>query len=212
MSHANTQPEQQSCSVEYSATECHSLGCLLDQIDAMTDDLHEVSMRDIVAMVGRRWYGPLLVIPGVIMMTPVIGDIPGVPILMGIIVILISTQLLWQKKSVWLPRWILNKKIDSAKVSHLVSWVRPPSRVVDKLARPRIEIVVKQAGLFIISIMSIIISATTPFLELIPFSATLAGIAITLFGISVLSRDGAIALVAIAFSLATLSTVSFLLF
>jgi hypothetical protein len=52
-----------------------------------------------------------------------------------------------------------------------------------------------------IAIMSMMIAAITPVLELIHFSATLAAFALCAFGLSVLARDGLVALIAIVFSL-----------
>src|SRR5690606_4512591 len=43
----------------------------------------------------------------------------------------------------------------------------------------------------------ILAAAATPVMELIPFGASLAGVAITAFGLALIARDGAIAIVAI---------------
>ncbi len=49
---------------------------------------------EIVEAVGERSFGSILLLAGIITLTPLIGDIPGVPSIMGLIVFLIAIQLL----------------------------------------------------------------------------------------------------------------------
>lgn len=180
---------------------------LLERIRDLTRTKGGVCMDDIIDVAGTRWFGPLLMVPGLIMLVPGVGDIPGVPILMGLVVILVSVQAMLHRSRVWLPRWIRNYALSDAKVLKLLKWLQRPSAFVDHLTRPRLTWAVRHASIPIIALTCILIAFTTPILELIPFSATLAGIAITTFGLAVLSSDGVIALIAIAFSLTTLGLV-----
>lgn len=180
-----------------------SMEQLLDCIQRQAEQQESVSVHDILRLTGQRWYGPLLVVAGLVMMTPVIGDIPGVPVLMGATVILISTQLLLKHNRVWLPRWILQREVASDMVSKAISWARRPAGFIDRYTENRLQWLVKSAGLILIALMSCVVAAFTPLLELIPFSATLAGLAITALGVSVLVKDGALAILAIALCLMT---------
>lgn len=65
---------------------------LLDQIEETTETDDQVSVDDILDLVGRRSFGPLLLLAGVITLLPIVGDIPGVPTLMATLVILIAVQ------------------------------------------------------------------------------------------------------------------------
>lgn len=180
---------------------------LLERIGELTHRNGEVCMDDIIDVAGTRWFGPLLMIPGLIMLVPGIGDIPGVPILMGLVVILVSAQAMLHRSRVWLPHWIRKYTLSDNTVRKLLKMLQRPSRFLDRLTRPRLTWAVTHASTPIIGLACILIAFTTPVLELIPFSATLAGAAILTFGLAVLSSDGFIALVAIAFSLSTLGLV-----
>jgi hypothetical protein len=52
--------------------------------------------------------------------------------------------------------------------------------------------------------MGILIAATTPALELVPFSANIAGLAISAFAIALFMRDGLIAIIAMLISVSVL--------
>ncbi|MEX0584193.1 MAG: exopolysaccharide biosynthesis protein, partial [Natronospirillum sp.] len=53
---------------------------ILDRIgQAEKDGGKETKMDDVMAEVGRRSFGPVLLVPGIITVMPVVGDIPGVP-------------------------------------------------------------------------------------------------------------------------------------
>ena len=53
----------------------------------------KVSIDSIMEMIGRRSFGPLLLLAGLIILAPVIGDIPGVPTIMGVFILLVAVHL-----------------------------------------------------------------------------------------------------------------------
>ena len=63
-----------------------SLGELLDQIESAASDSDQVSLDTVMGAVGRRSFGPILVLVGLIILAPVVGDIPGVPTVMALVV------------------------------------------------------------------------------------------------------------------------------
>lgn len=167
------------------------------------------SVGDILDSIGTRSFAPILLVAGLVMLAPVVGDIPGVPVMMGLVVILVSGQLLLRRDHVWLPGWILRRSIDHAKVEKAVKWLRRPARFVDRWTQPRLEWAVRQAGVYVIAAACIVVAAATPIMEVIPFSANFAGVSITAFGLALIARDGAIALVAIAVCIAMAAFIAY---
>jgi hypothetical protein len=51
-------------------------------------------------------------------------------------------------------------------------------------------------GRYIIALICLLVAAAMPFLELIPFSSSAAGVALSAFGLALVSHDGALALLA----------------
>lgn len=189
--------------------EVTSLEMLLERIESTTDEPHQVSLGEVVDAVGRRSFVPLLLVPGLVMLAPVIGDIPGVPVLMGLVVILVAGQLLMRRDQLWLPGWLSRRKVSSSKIQKTIGWLRRPARWLDRWSKPRYQVLVNHASVFVIAATCIAIAAATPVMEVVPMSANLAGAAITAFGLALLARDGLIALLAIAFSAATIGLLGY---
>lgn len=197
-------------SAEHSDETVQDLEQLLDRTeDAAKDSGERTSVGDILDHIGTRSFAPILLVAGLVMLAPVIGDIPGVPVLMGLIVILVAAQLLARRRHIWLPQWILRRSVDHAKIEKAVKWLRRPARFVDRWTKPRLEWAVRHAGAYVVAATCIVVAAATPIMEFIPFSATFAGIAITSFGLALVARDGAIALVAMIVCIAMIGFVAY---
>ncbi|MEX1056693.1 MAG: exopolysaccharide biosynthesis protein [Natronospirillum sp.] len=185
---------------------------ILDRIgQAEKDGGKETKMDDVMAEVGRRSFGPVLLVPGIITVMPVVGDIPGVPTVMAILVLLVSGQLLLGRDYFWLPQWILKRTIASKKIDKAMKWTRPPARFIDKFLRQRLTVFTHGAGEYAIAIACALIALMMPPMEVVPFTANGAGLALTLFGLSLMARDGLLALLAFIFTAATFGAVIYFL-
>jgi hypothetical protein len=176
--------------------ELTSLEQLLDWIDREAVEGSRVSLGAILNTVGRRSFGPLLLVAGLVTFTPFIGAIPGVPTIMAMLVLLTTAQLLLRREYFWLPHWLLKQSMPREKLCKVLKWSRPPARFFDRLSRPRLTIFVQGAGLYIIAIMCIAIAAVMPATEVVPFSAHVAGMILTVFGLALIAHDGLLALLA----------------
>ena len=97
-------------------TRIHDLESLLERVEQLTYTNGEVCLEDIIEVVGTRWFGPLLMVPGLVMVVPGVGDIPGVSVLMGVVVLLASVQAIFDRSTVWLPHWIASRAVSEARV------------------------------------------------------------------------------------------------
>ena len=86
-------------------TKNDDLVALLERIRATDGDGQEVTVGEILKAAGTRTFGPVVVVAGLVVLAPLIGDIPGVPTLMGLLVLLTVGQMLFRKRELWLPRW-----------------------------------------------------------------------------------------------------------
>ncbi len=178
------------------APEITGLQRLLDEVETASrnpaDGSSQVSLDDILDRLGRRSFAPMLLLAGLIMLAPVIGDIPGVPVVLGMVVILVASQLLLRREHVWLPRWLLRRSVSADKVRKAVRWLRRPARFVDDWSARRQTWLVRHAGVYVIAAACIVVAAATPLMEVVPFSANFAGAAITALGLALLTEDGLI--------------------
>lgn len=180
--------------------EITTLRQLLDRIADAAQNNDPVSVDAILQMAGRRSFGTLLLVAGIIILAPIIGDIPGVPTLMGMIVLLTGIQLLLNRKKLWLPRFLLYRSMKSEKLSRALEKLYPAARFIDRFLKPRLRVLIRGIMINVISVVCLGIAAVIPVMELIPFSANLAGLALTAFGLSLIARDGLLALIAYIFT------------
>jgi len=189
-------------------SEPKSLEQVLDRIAAAAPNQERVSLGEIVTTLGPRAFGPWLLLAGLITLSPV-GDIPGTPTLMALLVLLISGQLLFHREHFWLPSWMLRRSVSRHKLDTGVRWTRRPARFVDSALRPRVTALTRNIGGYLIAGTCIFIALAMPPMELIPFSATGAGIALVAFGLALIANDGLVALLALGFTVATIGTVAY---
>jgi hypothetical protein len=143
----------------------------------------------------------MLLLPGIVLSAPLVGDIPGVPTMMGLFVTLVAAQFLFGRESPWFPRWLLDRSVARAKVKKALGYVRPVARFVDRWTGRRLGGLVEGVSLHAIAIVCIAMGVTTPLMEVVPLSAQLAGAAIAIFGIALVVHDGLFAAIGFAVSL-----------
>lgn len=176
--------------------------------DDDTRDSDTVSLDAIVQEVGTRSFGPLLLLAGLVTVMPVVGDIPGVPTVMALLVLLVAGQLLFGRDRFWLPRWVLERSVKRERLRRALGWMRTPARWVDRLLRPRLAFLVRGGGQYAVAVACVLIALAMPPMELVPFSANAAGAVLVTFGLALIARDGVFALVAYAVTALTLGWVA----
>lgn len=181
-----------------------NLNEMLDLIVETSQDKKEVAFEDLLKATGRRSFGPLLVLCGVVLIAPLVGDIPGVSTSVGLVVLLISVQLLAGRTHFWFPKWIRHRAVKAVTVRKAVKAIRRPARAVDRLLRHRLEMFVHGAGTHAIAAVTCAIALVTPGMELVPFSAIAGGAILTSLGLALIAHDGLMAVVGFVFAVVAL--------
>jgi hypothetical protein len=151
--------------------ESRNLKQLLARVCAAPPEGSRVTLDSILRVVGRRSFGPLLLVAGLVMVLPIIGDIPGVPTAMGVFVLLTAGQLLFKREYIWLPQWLLNRSVERTKLSKAVGWLVPPARFIDGLLRRRMTVLTNQAAQYV-AVTGIIDPETEERLGLVVFKSS----------------------------------------
>ncbi|PRY64245.1 hypothetical protein B0H98_106157 [Vreelandella songnenensis] len=185
------------------SSETTNLTELIQAMEQMEHDAPKVSVEDIVNAVGRRSFGPLLLIAGLITLAPVIGDIPGMPTLMAALVLLVSTQLLAGRKTFWLPRWLLNRSVSRKGFDKAIRAMKKPARWVDGLLGTRFKWMSGYVGIRATALACLLVALAMPPMEFVPFTANGAGLALTLFGLGLVARDGLVLSLGFLITIAT---------
>lgn len=176
--------------------EYRNLEQLLTRIATITKESESIQFDEILEAVGERSFGSIILLTGIITLTPLVGDIPGVPSIMGLIVFLIAIQLLVGREKLWLPEFIVKRSVKKEKLHKAVKRVLPTARFIDRFLKPRLTLLTSDTMMYVIAIICIGIAAVMPVMEFVPFSANIAGIALTTFGLSIIARDGLLAMIA----------------
>ena len=163
---------------------------LIHTMERMERENAQVSVDDVVHAVGRRSFGPLLLLAGLITLAPIIGDIPGMPTLMAVLVLLTSSQLLVGRETFWLPKWLLNRSLSRQKFDKALHYMKKPAKWVDGLLGVRLAWMTGYIGIRVTAFACLLVALAMPPMEFIPFSANGAGLALTLFGLGLVARDG----------------------
>jgi hypothetical protein len=166
----------------------------------------KISLREIHETVGVRAFGPLLFVAGLLTMTPISG-IPGVPSVLGLMVVLIAGQMLVGRDRIWLPGKLLRLKVGASKVERSARFALKPARFLDRLVKPRMTALTEGVPRRMVALACVCVGAVTPPLELIPFSTAAPAAAITAFGLGLTARDGVVILIALAATVGTVSLV-----
>jgi len=180
--------------------EATTLTEMLDRLEFAERDNDQVKVDAMLDIIGRRSFGPLLLLPGLLVLSPLSG-VPGVPSLAGLMVLLLSVQLLIGRQHFWMPQWLLNRCVPHHRLQQAMRFMRPVARWIDRLLRQRLTFLVESYAVYFVAAMCSLVALTMPPLELLPFAATSAGVAITAFGLALIGRDGLMALVALGFCL-----------
>ncbi|TCO76805.1 exopolysaccharide biosynthesis protein [Chromatocurvus halotolerans] len=179
-----------------------SLDDVLERILRASREQDPVSVEAIMSAIGERSFGALLLLAGFVVLAPIIGDIPAVPTVMAVFVFLISAQLLANRRYFWLPRWLRGRSLKAQTLQKAVGRSRRAARFVDRLLKPRLPFFIAGSARYATATACLIIALVLPPMELIPFSANIAGLALSLFGLAHIARDGLLALIAFVFTLA----------
>ena len=149
----------------------------------------QVTIRELLATVGRRSYGPLLLIIGLFSISPA-TIVPGMTWLSAGMTLVIALQMLVGRRTPWLPRRALDASDSRDLVVKGVSGFRPWARRIDAMMRPRLTFLANPPFVSFIALACAVTALVTIPLGLIPFAPLAPGIAIVMFGLGMTARDG----------------------
>lgn len=145
-----------------------------------------VDLAMIAQFMGRRSIGALLLILALPMAVPI--PAPGISVLFGIPLILISAQLVVGRRRAWLPARLARQSLSRAEFVAFVERALPPIRRLERIVRPRLGWMAGDWAMVPIGavclILAVIITLPVPLGHMVP------GAAISLLALGLLERDG----------------------
>jgi len=175
------------------------LGRLHALFDAVlrSGDGDRVTVDDALAAVGQSSFGALILLPALVLVSPLSG-IPGMPTTLGIVIFLVCVQYLVGRDRIWLPGRIRRAGIARRRLEGAFCRVRPFVRLLDRLVKPRLCFLVNRLSCAVFAAICATLALTFPPLEALPFVATTTASVIALYGFAILARDGVVGILALA--------------
>lgn len=174
-----------------------TLGEVLDRFETETEGAESVSVGDLFDAIGDRAFGPLLLFPALVLMTPV-GGIPFVPTAMGILIALVAVQRLAGLDHPWIPNTLENRCVEREKLLDSFSKIKPLISKIDKAVKRRLSVLVEGPMRYAIAVIVLSLAVMIPPLELLPFAAMVPGFAVFLFALALIAQDGVVAILALS--------------
>lgn len=176
--------------------EPQNLKTLLQLLEEAGEPEEPISIEGMLEATGQRSFGALLLIPGLLLFSPLSG-IPGLPTFFAVMIGLIAMQLLVGRTHFWLPKWLLNRCASRSKYDRAIAFLKRPARLIDRVIRHRLTVLTEGIAVYINALVCLLIAVAMPPLELIPFGNSVAGAALTCLGLGTMARDGALVIAAL---------------
>jgi len=154
-----------------------------------------VSVGDLLNAVGRRSYGPVLMLLGFIAISP-LTIIPGANWLIALVTLIFAVQLLIGKNFPWVPRKAIEFSFPRSALVKGVEIGSPWAGRIDKFLKPRLTFLTDPPFAQLVALVCIAAALITFPLGFVPFGPLLPGLTILLFGLGLTSRDGFVLILA----------------
>jgi hypothetical protein len=144
----------------------------------------------LLTAVGRRSYGPLLLIIGLFAISPA-TVVPGMTTVAAVITLLVAGQMALGLSRPWLPKFVLNLKVPRQPFFAFLDKARPRVERIDgHWLKPRWEFLSAPPFVNLVALCVIAAALVTFPLSFIPFAPLAPGIAVVLLGLGMTARDG----------------------
>lgn len=179
-----------------------------DGLPGILDRLVEKSNGDtatvgsLVKAFGTRSFGPMLLIPAIIAVAPT-GAIPGMSIVTGSIILVISLQMLVGRDHIWLPDRALSFEVPRDKLKSAVEVAKPWAHRVNALVKERLSVLSSWPFDLAVPIVCAGLALSMFPLALVPFAVAIPGTAVAVLAIGLTFRDGVFLAIGYALALAT---------
>ena len=173
--------------------------CVVEQIIDGIDRLSNrdtICVRDMIEEFGQATFVPLLMVPALLVVSPLSG-IPLFSSFCGLMIALIASQMLIGRERLWLPEFLLRRAIRGERARGAMGKLRKFASFLDRHARQRLAFLVRPPLNKLMHLLTMLCGLAMPFLELLPFSSSILGVAVVLFSVGFLTRDGVYVLSAI---------------
>lgn len=165
----------------------------------------KVSVAQIIDALDSRSFGLavlLFALPSVVPMPP------GVPTVVGIILLIVSVQMAFGREELWLPGVLSKREFDRKSLVGAFEGLAPKLGIIERVMKPRLLFMTGRVGSIFIGVI-VLIMAVVLILPLPPGGNFPPALACAVLGMGLAQRDGALVLIGLIASVVALIAVSF---
>jgi hypothetical protein len=189
---------------ERGGTERESAAQIIESVRDRVRARREPEVGDVINVLGRKSYAPLLMVPGLALVSPLSG-IPGFSSICGITIALVSLQMMAHRRVLWLPKWLRHRHLDKERGPKVIGWFRRPARWLDRVSRNRMALLTRRPLVVVPLSFCLLAGLIIPFLEMLPFTSSILGGVVAIIGAGLFARDGLITLLGMGLVIAAVS-------
>ncbi|SFS05028.1 exopolysaccharide biosynthesis protein [Yoonia litorea] len=156
-------------------------------------EAERITVRDVLGTVGGASFAPLLLVPALAVTSPLSG-IPLFSSLMGLTIFIISMQMLFRRKHIWLPDWVLRRQVKGKTVQKAFRSLRSVARWLDRRTNERLSVLVRRPMIFLVQLVCALSGAAMPLFEIVPFTSSILGAGVAILALGMMARDGLVVL------------------
>lgn len=174
-------------------------------LHAVRGESEEVSVAQILDALDTRSFGLavlLFSLPSVVPMPP------GVPTVVGIILLIVAVQMVLGREELWLPRILSKRSFDRQSLVKAFEGLAPRLAVIEHVMKPRLLAMTGRVGSIFIGFI-VLIMAVVLILPLPPGGNFPPAAACAVLGLGLAQRDGVMVLLGLVVSVVALVAVSF---
>lgn len=183
-----------------SGSKSHKVEDILSELVDLTEGRRKISLGEIADSIGKRSYGPFLLVPALIEISP-LGGIPGLPTFIALIIAIAAAQLMMGREHLWMPAFLEKHEIQAKRIGQAKQKLSRFARWLDRWFHGRLSILTDDPVPRLVGMIVFALCLTVPPLELVPFASSAPMLAIAAFGLALLVRDGLLMAFALIISL-----------
>jgi len=180
----------------------NNLTDILDRLEEQTDGQYHVELRNILEAFAYRLHGPMILVPGLLVVSP-LGMIPTFPTVLGLLIVVAVSQLVIGVNPPWVPKELRERSVERQAMVKSFKHLRPWTRRVDRLTAPRLTFLTNGPMLRVWGVLAVLLGLSMPPLELVPMACFVPGLGVCLIGLTIVASDGILGLIAITAAVGT---------
>ena len=168
---------------------------VLEKLAAGAHEQH-VSLGWLIANLGERSFGIVMLVLGLVAL------VPGASGLVGVLLMIPAFQMMMARKGPVFPRFLARRPIATRRLTRLIARINPSLRRMERIIRPRWTTPF-EATKRVIGFVLLLLGVTL--LSPIPFSRVIPALVVVLLSFAYLEEDGIALCIALVAALATLA-------